>query len=231
MATLPFTVIDLTHALHPQICTWGGTCGFSHKRLLDHDLQARYSFRTHQIQMEEGIGTHLDAPLHVINGGRDISALTLEELIAPAVVIDVSANMHERYCVSVDDILNFEKKYMPITSGTFVIVYTGWSQYWSSPERYRNALIFPSISQEAAQFLVHERDICGLGIDTLSPDCPIENEYPVHNIVLGANKYIVENIAHAEQLPPVGCYTFALPMKIQEGTEAPLRMIALTGIK
>lgn len=231
MATLPFTVIDLTHTLHPTIPTWDGGCGFSHKRLLDHDLQAPYTFRTHEIQMQEGIGTHLDAPLHVISGGRDVCALALDELIAPAIVINVSSKMHEQYCVSVEDILDFEKSHGQIPVSTFVIVYTGWSQYWSAPKKYRNELVFPSISAQAAALLVHERDISGLGIDTLSPDCPVNNEYPVHNIVLSANKYIVENIANAELLPPVGCYTLALPLKIQGGTEAPLRMIALTGIK
>jgi len=227
MQKLPFKVIDLTHTLNPTIPTWNGRCGFEHQRLSDHDSHSTYSFQTHQIKMEEGIGTHLDAPLHVIKNARDVSSLELNELIAPAIIIDVSPKAHEHYQVSPDDILAFEKTHGVIPAGTFVIMHTGWSQYWLTPLCYRNNLVFPSISAAAAELLVHERNIVGLGVDTLSPDCPANGEYPVHNIVLGADKYIVENIANTHLLPPTGSYTFALPIKIHAGSEAPVRLIGL----
>ena len=107
-----------------------------------------------------------------------------------------------------------------------MIFWTGWDRYWKQPEKYRNNLVFPSISVEAADFLLTERNITGLGIDTLSPDNPA-NGYPVHKLILGANKYIVENIANAGSLPPVGSYSLVLPMKIKDGTEAPVRMVGL----
>ncbi len=227
MQQLPFQVIDLTHSLNPNIPTWNGHCGFAHQRILDHDPHLRYSFQTHQIKMIEGIGTHLDAPLHAFKSARDVASLDLNELIAKAVVIDVSQKAHEHYAVSPDDIMAFEKAHGRIEEGCFVIVNTGWSQYWLTPARYRNDLIFPYISAAAVELLVHERNVAGLGVDTLSPDCPKNDEYPVHNIVLGADKYLVENIANAHLLPPTGSYTFALPMKIQAGTEAPIRLIGL----
>ena len=227
MQKLPFKVIDLTHSLNPTIPTWSGNCGFAHQRILEHIPQQRYSFQTHQIKMEEGIGTHLDAPLHVLQGARDVASLDLNELITQAIMIDVSQKAHEHYLVSVDDILAFEKAHGMIQAGSFVIINTGWSQYWLAPARYRNNLLFPSISAAAAELLVHERHINGLGIDTLSPDSPVNDEYPVHNIVLGNDKYLVENIANANLLPATGCYTLALPMKIQAGTEAPIRLIGL----
>ncbi len=227
MQTLPFKVIDLTHSLNPDIPTWNGGCGFTQQRVLDHDTNKAYSFRTHHITMEEGIGTHIDAPLHTTPGAKDIASLELKELIAPAIVIDVSAKATEYYRVGIDDIHAFEKIHGAIAPGTFVIIHTGWSRFWSTPAQYRNNLQFPSLDHAAAELLVHKRNIIGLGIDTLSPDCPIHNEYPVHNTVLGANKYIVENIVNAELLPPIGSYTFALPIKIQGGTEAPVRLVGL----
>lgn len=227
MQQLPFKVIDLTHSLNPDIPTWNEGCGFTQQRVLDHDANSAYSFRTHHIMMEEGIGTHIDAPLHVTPDAKDIASLELNELIAPAIVIDVSAKASAQYRMGIKDIHAFEKQHGAIAPGSFVIIYTGWSKYWTTPHQYRNDLKFPSIDHAAAELLVHKRNIIGLGIDTLSPDCPIDNEYPVHKTVLGANKYIVENIVNAERLPPTGSYTFALPIKIQGGTEAPMRLVGL----
>lgn len=66
-----------------------------------------------------------------------------------------------------------------------------------------------------------------LGIDTLSPDNEVDG-FPVHRLVLGSGKYIIENVANAGLMPPVGAYTFALPIKIQDGAESPIRLVAVT---
>ncbi|WP_259567175.1 cyclase family protein [Candidatus Berkiella aquae] len=223
---IPFKLIDLTHSLSPEIPSWDGGCGFEHQLHHDYEPESLYQFRTHKIQMNEGMGTHIDAPAHCIVGGRTISDLEVNELIAPCAVIDVSKEAHETYIVSLADVKAFEDKYGLIEDGSFVIFYTGWDRYWQQPEKYRNSLLFPSISFEAAQFLLNERKIAGLGIDTLSPDNP-KNGYPVHKAVLGANKYIVENVANAASLPPKGSYSLCLPMKIKDGTEAPMRLIGI----
>ncbi|MGE4349587.1 MAG: cyclase family protein [Candidatus Berkiella sp.] len=223
---IPFKLIDLTHSLSHDIPSWDGDCGFKHQIHHDYEPNSLYPFRTHKIQMDEGIGTHLDAPAHCITGGRSIADLDVNEFFAPCIVINVSEKSHESYVVSLQDVKNFEDKYGLIAKESFVIFWTGWDRYWKQPEKYRNNLVFPSISVEAADFLLTERNITGLGIDTLSPDNPA-NGYPVHKIILGANKYIVENIANAGSLPPVGSYSLVLPMKIKDGTEAPVRMVGL----
>lgn len=223
---IAFKLIDLTHSLSQEIPSWDGDCGFKHHLHHDYDPTNLYQFRTHQIQMNEGTGTHIDAPAHCIAGGRSVTDLDVNELLAPCVVINVSEKSHESYVISLQDVENFEGKYGLIPRESFVIFWTGWDRYWEQPGKYRNNLFFPSISLEAADFLLAKRNIAGLGIDTLSPDNPA-NGYPVHKIVLGANKYIVENIANARSLPPVGSYSLALPMKVKNGTEAPVRMVGL----
>lgn len=147
-------------------------------------------------------------------------------MIAPCVVIDVSKEAHASYVCESADIHSFERKYGKISHGSFVIVYTGWSQYWHQPKQYRNNLQFPSISKEAALLLL-EREVVGLGIDTFSAD-KADSDYPVHRALLGAGKYLVENIAYAEQLPAVGSYSMVLPILTVGGTEAPIRLIGLT---
>jgi kynurenine formamidase len=221
----PFKLIDLTHALSSRVPTWGGGCGFDHTLHTDYDPQAAYSFRTHKIRMHEGIGTHMDAPAHCIAGGKSVDQLDLNNLIAPCVVIDISSNVHERYSLCPQDILAFEKKHGIIPKGSFVIIHTGWGTFWNDPEKYRNDLIFPSVMATSAELLL-ERQIVGLGIDTLSPDRP-EDGFPVHKVLLQGEKYIVENVANATELPPVGAYSLALPLKIQGGTEAPIRLVGV----
>ncbi len=222
----PFNVIDLTHPISPESPSWDTSCGFQHKISLNYEqCSTTTKFRVQTIQMHAGIGTHIDAPAHCIPGGKTIEQLNLNELIAPCVVIDVSKQSHESYQCSKDDVQSFEQKYGKICRGSFVIIYTGWSQFWHQPQQYRNDLKFPSVSEEAA-LLFLEREIVGLGIDTFSAD-NAESDYPVHRALLSASKYLVENIAHAEKLPAVGSYSLALPILTAGGTEAPIRLIGL----
>jgi kynurenine formamidase len=210
--------IDLTHSLSPDVPTWNGNCGFHIEITKDYGAGEGVQFRTHGLHLEAGVGTHMDAPCHCTPGGMGIEAIPLEDLIVPGVVIDVASKVHEDFLLAPEDIENVEK-------GSFVIIHTGWAQYWTHPEKYRNNYRFPSVSKEAALLLL-EREVKGLGVDTLSPDRP-ESGYPVHAELLGAGKYIVENVANSNLLPPKGFYSFALPMKITGATEAPMRLVAV----
>lgn len=226
MKKFPYKIIDLTHVLFPDIPSWNGSCGFSHEIKLDYsDCTTKEKFRIQKIKMHAGVGTHIDAPSHCIPGGKSVAELDLNDLIAPCVMIDVSNKAKENYRFSVKDLKEFEEKYQKISSRSFVIIYTGWEQFWKNPKKYCSDYHFPSISAEAAEVLL-ERNVVGIGIDTLSPDRP-ENGFPVHQLILGAGKYIVENVANANQLPPVSAYSLALPIKTSEGTEAPIRLIGL----
>lgn len=229
--TLPFQIIDLTHPLSSEIPSWTGACGFRHEVKRDYDqCTTDVKFRVQQITMHAGIGTHMDAPAHVIPGGATIDELDVSHLLASCVVIDVSHQAHEHYSVSCEDIQAFEAEHGSIPTGAFVIFYTGWEKRWSEPEIYRNNHVFPAVSGEVALMLL-ERGIVGLGIDTLSPDRPEGGNYPVHAALLGSGKYIVENVANALALPPIGAYSLALPIKTVGGTEAPVRLVALKMLK
>lgn len=221
-----FNFVDLSHLLSDTIPTWNGSCGFQHKVLVRHeDCQTACKFKTHQITMLEGIGTHMDAPGHCFPGGQTIEQIPLNQLIAKCVVIDVSNKANEKFVLSVNEIKNFEKTHGPIPTNAFVIIYFGWDQFWTNPSKYRNGLQFPTISKQAAEYLL-TKQIAGIGVDTLSPDLEAQG-FPVHQLILGAGKYIIENVANAAQMPPQGGYTLALPLKIKGGTESPIRLIGL----
>lgn len=218
-------LVDLTHSLNANIPHWDLGCGFMCQTVTDYGAyDTPTKFKVQQLQMVAGIGTHLDAPSHCISGGLNIADIPLAHLIRPCVVIDVAHKAHENYQVTINDIEEFEAKFKQIANGTLVIIHTGWSQYWHFP-KYRNNLQFPSVSAAAAQLLV-SRGISGLGIDTLSPDTGISG-FPVHQILLENNCYIIENIANSDQLPASGAYILALPLKIEHGTEAPIRLVGI----
>jgi kynurenine formamidase len=224
--TFPYQLIDLTHTLDSSIPTWNGGCGFHHDLHIDYaDCPGPDQFRVMKVRMHAGIGTHMDAPSHCIAGGKCIPDFEVNDLIMPCVVIDVSGQAHERSSVLPEDITAFESVYGTISQGSCVMIRTGWEKFWHSPEKYHNQHVFPSVSEEAAHYLL-ERGVVALGIDTLSPDRP-EDGFKVHQAFLGNGKILIENVANLDKMPPSGSYVMALPIKIQEGTEAPIRLVGL----
>lgn len=226
------TCIDLTHKLHAGVPTWDGSCGFNKIVISDYsENQTKTNFHLQRFDMQAGIGTHMDAPCHCFKNGLSIADIPLQDLILPLIVVDVSSKAHADLEITVEDILTFEKKHGLIPSQSLLICYTGWSRYWGDTVRYRNAdergqVHFPSINEKAAELLL-KRSVSGIAIDTLSPDLGINGRYPVHELFLGAGKYLLENVANAHLLPPVGALGIILPIKIDGGAEAPVRFIAL----
>ena len=119
------------------------------------------------------------------------------------------------------DIESFERL-MGLLNRAARSIRTGWERFWGEPERYRE---FPGVAKEAAEFLLR-RQIAGLCVDTLSPD-RADSDFPVHQVLLGAGKFIVENAANLGELPPKGSLILALPIKIKGGTESPIRLVGI----
>lgn len=221
-----FSIVDLTHSLSSRVPTWSGACGFCLETKKDYDKM----FRVQEMNMHAGVGTHMDAPSHRIQGGHSIADIPVEQLIVPARVIDVSAKVDANYELSLQDIEIHEREWGRIPKGSLVIAYTGWNRFWSDPKAYRNVdtagqMHFPAFSCQAAEALI-ERDVAGIAIDTLSPDC-LDQTFSVHKIILGAGKYIIENIADCSQMPPQGGYVIAFPLKVEGATESPIRIVGL----
>jgi len=221
-----FKMIDLTHTLDSAAPTWNGDCGFTHQVIVDYPEACRVQ----SIEMNAGTGTHIDAPSHFIPNGMSAADIAIEEFIAPIVMIDVTKKVHADYYITAQDILDFEKNFGKIKSGSLVIGHTGWDRYWKHSQQYRNVdeegqMHFPGFTKDSADVLL-ERNVVGLGIDSLSPDC-LDLSFPVHYAILGAGKYIVENLTNCKLLPPIGSFSIILPIKTRDGTEAPSRAIAL----
>lgn len=233
----PYKAVDLTHTIHEFIPTWDNKCGFNHHIHIDYsDCEGEDKFRVMKAQMYDGIGTHMDAPQHSIPGGRAIHEFDPNDLIMPCVVIDVADKCHERYSLSIQDIAEFESRFGTIAEGSCVMVKTGWDKFWETPSKYHreskangseyhNNFAFPSISSEAVALLL-EIGVNAIGIDTLSPDRP-EDGFKVHKLFLGAGKIILENVTNLQNMPATGAFIMALPIKIQDATQAAIRLIGL----
>jgi kynurenine formamidase len=226
MLLTDFNIQDLTQPLSPHAPTWNGSCGFHLEVKQDYDQM----FRVQQVRMHAGVGTHMDAPSHCIQGGLAVADIAPDQLIVPICLLDVSDRAGPDYEISLQDLFDHEAKYGLIPPHSLVIAFTGWSRFWSDPEAYRNAdasgqMHFPAFSAEAAALLV-ERNISGIAIDTLSPDCR-DPDFTVHQLILGAGKYIIENIGDCSQLSGRGSYAIALPLRAENAAESPMRILAL----
>jgi kynurenine formamidase len=165
-----------------------------------------------------------------------VGQIPLDRLIGPAVVIDVSrqAAADGDYRLSLEDVRSWERRQGTIPSGALVLLRTGWSARWPDKKRYFGSeapgdatqLHFPSYGVEAARFLVETRKVAALGIDTASIDYGPSKDFAVHRVAMGAGVPGLENLDHLDAVPEKGAWIVALPMKIGEGSGAPLRAVA-----
>lgn len=217
-------IVNLSHTLTPNSPTWSGKEAFTETRLYDYQsCTTATKFRVQNFCLDGGTGTHIDAPAHCIPGGRTVDLLEMNELIAPCFVIDATQYATANGLINVTAVQDFEKKHTAQFQNCIVFFMTNWSTRWQNPEEYRNNLEYPALCAKTAAYLI-ERKVLGIGIDTLGPDRP-GDRFPVHEIVLGANRYLIENITNLDQLPPTGATVIVMPLSIAGATEAPTQII------
>jgi len=233
-----FRIVDLTHAFNSRTLYWPTSPStFRLEQLAFGPTPGGYFYSSYAFATPEHGGTHLDAPIHFSEGGATAERVPLEQLVAPAVVIDVSAKAagDPVYRLTREDVLAFERQHGRVARGTMVLLRTGWSRFW--PDRQSDfgdatpgdasKRRFPSFGADAAQLLVHERGVGALGVDAASIDYGPSTDFAVHRIAAAANVPGLENLTQLEELPPTGAVVVALPMKIEGGSGGPLRAIAL----
>lgn len=233
-----YRIVDLSHAYGPSTVFWPTSpTKFELHRLAFGKTEGGYFYAANTFAMPEHGGTHLDAPIHFFEDGRTSDQIPLEQLIAPAAVIDVTARVaaDRDYRATRDDVLQFEKVNGEIARGTIVLLRTGWSRHWPNAKAYlgddtpgdASKLSFPSFGTEAARLLVEERGVAALGVDTASIDYGRSTDFRVHRIAAARNVIGLENLTTLDQLPARGALVIALPMKIEGGSGGPVRAVAL----
>jgi kynurenine formamidase len=231
-------IVDLSHAYGASTIYWPTSpTKFSLQTLASGKTPGGYFYASNSFCTPEHGGTHFDAPIHFSESGLTVDKVPLEQLVAPAVVIDVTskASADRDFRLSLDDVLAFEKMHGQIARGSITLVRTGWSRHWPNVKAYlgddtpgdASRLSFPSYGSDAARLLLEERGVAALGIDTASIDYGRSTDFQVHRLAAAKNVPGLENLANLDQLPPRGALVIALPMKIEGGSGGPLRAVAL----
>jgi len=191
------------------------------------------------LEIGEHTGTHLDAPIHWVTGrgGLDVSQIPLQHLVAPAVVIDKSAESAEDpdYVLTVEDIRTFEDEYGPLPEGSWLLLRTGWDARAHDEVLFLNAGSgrpqSPGFDTECARWIAEESPLLGVGVETVGIDAGAAAEFdppfPVHYYLLGVGRYGLTQLANLDSLPPTGTLLVVAPLKLTGGTGSPVRAFAL----
>lgn len=228
----PFSrVVDLTHTLSPAFPTFFGVPGIELEKRFDF---RRDGFNLYSWRLIEHAGTHLDAPIHFAERGPAAEAIPVETLVAPLAVVDVAekAGRDPDYQVSVADLAGWEARHGRLPDGACVAMHSGWARHVGDPARFTGKdaagiLHFPGFSPEATAWLLAERRVAGLAVDTLSLDHGASKDFRTHTQWLPAGRWGIENAANLDQVPPAGATLIVGLAKVKDATGGPVRLIAL----
>jgi kynurenine formamidase len=230
--------IDLTHSFDAATIYWPTEKGFRFETGSNGPTPMGYYYAANRFATAEHGGTHLDAPRHFSATGLTSDAIDIGRLVGDAVVIDVSRQCaaDPDYEITPDDLIHWEREQHCQLVDLIVLLRTGWSAKWGDRTAYLGTdatgpeavkkLRFPGLSPLAAKWLVEQRRIKAIGIDTASIDHGPSAEFGAHVALCGANVPIFENVTALDRLPPRGAFVAALPMKIAGGSGGPLRIVA-----
>jgi kynurenine formamidase len=224
-------VQDLTHTITPETPVFPGNPQPVIEPLRTFEQDGYYA---NKLTFAEHTGTHMDAPAHIVEGAAYANELPVEQFFAPLAVIDISerAASDPDAQLMPDDLLAWESEHGQLPAGAFVAMNSGWEARIGDPASFINAgedgvLHFPGFHPDAAAFLVEEREITGIGVDTLSLDFGAATQFVTHVTVLQTGKYGLEGLAALASVPPAGALIVVGGPKVVVGSGGPSRVMAL----
>ncbi len=232
-------IVDLTYAFDSDTIFWPTEEGFVLEKGNEGVVEEGYYYAAHRFRTAEHGGTHIDAPIHFHADRPTVDEIPLNRLVGPAVLVDVSDRCAEDpdHRASVADFEAWENQHGPIPTASIVLIRTGFGRFWPDRKAYlgtdeRGAsavakLHFPGLHPDAARWLIAERQIRAVGLDTASIDHGPSKQFETHRALFEASVPAFENLAGLDELPPTGFTVVALPIKIRGGSGGPLRAIAI----
>ncbi|MCH7570936.1 MAG: cyclase family protein [Deltaproteobacteria bacterium] len=184
-------------------------------------LEKGHPLNVTEISLACHAGTHVDAPVHIIDNGKSIEEIPLEDFVGPGAIIPVKKRGGEE--VTARDL---EDSGVPVSRGDILMLFTGWDEKFESPD-YN---IHPYLSLDAAEWIVG-KGVKLFGIDCITVDLPTPMrqqgfEFPVHRILLGNGVLIAENVANLGEVAGKKIRILALPLKVKESDAAHARIVA-----
>src|SRR2546425_4593603 len=232
-------IIDLSYPFDADTVYWPTAETFKLEKDFEGLTDKGYYYSAYRYAAAEHGGTHIDAPVHFAKGRNSVDQIPLEQLMGPAIVVDVTQQCagNPDYLVRLDDFQKWEKQNGKIEKGMIVLLRTGFGKYYPDRKSYlgtdeRGAaavakLHFPGLHPEAARWLTQNRAIKAIGLDTASIDYGQSTLFESHRTLFDKNIPAFENVANLDKLPSKGFSVIALPMKIKGGSGGPLRIVAI----
>jgi kynurenine formamidase len=240
-------VVDLTVPLEAATQTIRLPEQFSASKPFALEEISRYDSRGpawywNNISCGEHTGTHFDAPIHWITG-KDYPEnathnIPVERFIGPACVIDVSKQVgkSDDFLLTQAVVEQWESQHGRIPNRAWVLIRTDWSK--RSGEEFLNFKAdgshTPGFDPQCVPFLARERDILGVGVETVGTDAgqahTFDPMFPCHTLMHGANRFGLASLTNLDQLPATGAVVIAPPLKIVNGSGSPLRVLALVPV-
>lgn len=245
LATGGLRVIDLTQPLGPETPVIGLPDIFAASPGVTIETLSRYDVKGpgwywNSLRFGEHTGTHFDAPVHWITG-RDVpngscDTIPPERFVGPACVIDVSADAaaDPDFLLTPEDIARWEQRHGRIPPRSWVLLRTDWSKR-TDPAAFlnvdENGPHTPGFRKDASELLANERDILGVGVETVGTDAgqagTFSPPFPNHAIMHGAGRFGLASLCNLDRLPARGAIVIAAPLKIVDGSGSPLRVLAI----
>ncbi|HXG66181.1 MAG TPA: cyclase family protein [Blastocatellia bacterium] len=232
-------VVDLSYDYSEETIFWPTADGFRLEKEFAGMTEKGYYYTANKFATAEHGGTHIDAPIHFAEARHTVDQIPLEQLMGGAIVVDVAGKCESNpdYQVVAEDFQAWERENGAIPEGAIVLLRTGYGKRWPDRKAYlgtdeRGAqavakLHFPGLHPDAARWLVENRSIKAIGLDTPSIDYGQSTLFESHRILFEKNIPAFENLANLDQLPVKGFTVIALPMKIRGGSGGPLRAVAI----
>lgn len=224
-------VVDLTHVISPSIPLWPGDPKVELKVVATMEKDGYY---LRSFTIGEHSATHMNAPNSFISGNTEaITSFPADQRVLRAVVIDIrdKAAKNADCQLTKDDVLAWEKEHGEIAPGSFVILFTGWQDRWNDPKAFinqdsKNRLHFPGFAGATTKWLLADRQISGVGIDTHGVDPGLDTSYATNTQIAKAHKIAIECMANLDQLPPKGTTIVLGPLQLENGSGSPLSIMA-----
>lgn len=232
-------LVDLSHAYDEQTVFWPTADGFKLEKVAEGLTPQGYFYAANNFSTAEHGGTHLDAPVHFAEGGNTADRVPLQQLLGAGLIVDVSEKCARDadYQVTTEDITAWEREHGRLPDGSILLLRTGFGRRWPDRRSYMGTdergpdavakLHFPGLHPDAARWLVRERSVKAVGLDTPSVDFGQSKLFESHRVLFERNIPAFENLANLDQLPAKGFHVVALPMKIKGGSGGPLRAVAI----
>jgi kynurenine formamidase len=238
-------IVDLTQPLGPETPVIGLPEMFASSPGVTIDVISKYDAKGpawywNSVRFGEHTGTHFDAPIHWITG-KDLPAnacdtIPARRFVGPACVIDVTAEVARDpdFLLTTPRVEAWEREHGRIPPGAWVLLRTDWSRR-KEPAAFLNVAAdgphSPGFDAKASQMLAKDRDILGVGVETVGTDAGqagrFDPPFPNHNIMHGAGKFGLASLCNLDQLPPTGAIVIAAPLKIVAGSGSPVRALAI----